>query len=262
MVQFRLPANSKVRPGKVWPEPNNASRTKRFRIYRWNPDEGNNPRLDVFTVDLGDCGPMVLDGLIKIKNEIDSTLTFRRSCREGVCGSCAMNIDGGNHLACIMPIDSIKGDVRIYPLNHQAVIKDLVVDLTLLFARSGLSSRGCKRIPRRPQIASDFSPSKSGRKSTGTGSASFAFAARPPARAGGGPGIAILARPFCSTPGAGSSRAVTKQLKNAWTPCMNSFRLYRCHTIMNCTETCPKGLKSRKGDRTHQEDDRGTQSLR
>ena len=135
MVQFRLPANSKVRPGKVWPEPNNASRTKRFRIYRWNPDEGNNPRLDVFTVDLGDCGPMVLDGLIKIKNEIDSTLTFRRSCREGVCGSCAMNIDGGNHLACIMPIDSIKGDVRIYPLNHQAVIKDLVVDLTLLFAQ-------------------------------------------------------------------------------------------------------------------------------
>ena len=71
MVQFRLPANSKVRPGKVWPEPNNASRTKRFRIYRWNPDEGNNPRLDVFTVDLGDCGPMVLDGLIKIKNEIE-----------------------------------------------------------------------------------------------------------------------------------------------------------------------------------------------
>ena len=133
--QFTLPANSKVRPGKVWPEPNNASHVKRFRIYRWDPDEGNNPRLDVFTLDLDKCGPMVLDALINIKNEIDSTLTFRRSCREGVCGSCAMSIDGRNYLACIVPIESIKGDVRIYPLNHQAVMKDLVVDLTPLFAQ-------------------------------------------------------------------------------------------------------------------------------
>jgi succinate dehydrogenase / fumarate reductase, iron-sulfur subunit len=78
---------------------------------------------------------MVLGALTKIKDEIGSTLTFRRSCREGVCDSCEMSIDGGNHLACIMPIESIKGDVRIYSLNHQAVIKDLLVDLTPLSAQ-------------------------------------------------------------------------------------------------------------------------------
>ena len=78
---------------------------------------------------------MVLDALIKIKNEIDTALTFRRSCREGVCGSCAMNIDGSNWLACTMPIDEIAGPVRIYPLNHMPVIKDLVVDLTHLYAQ-------------------------------------------------------------------------------------------------------------------------------
>jgi succinate dehydrogenase / fumarate reductase iron-sulfur subunit len=135
MPQFALPANSRVQAGRIWPAPIGASRTKRFRIYRWDPDEGGNPRLDVFTLDLDRCGPMALDALIKIKDEIDSTFTFRRSCREGVCGSCAMNIDGANHLACLTPIGSIKGDVRIYPLNHLAVIKDLVSDLTGVFAQ-------------------------------------------------------------------------------------------------------------------------------
>ena len=147
--------------GKVWPVSAGALRGKRFRIYRWNPDDGGTPQLDVFTLDLDQCGPMVLDALIKIKNEIDSTLTFRRSCREGVCGSCAMNIDGANHLACILPIDGIKGDVRIYPLNHLAVIKDLVVDLAPVLAQyptdrtmaadgNGTSARwGASSVPRR-----------------------------------------------------------------------------------------------------------------
>src|SRR5215211_1037227 len=135
MAEFSLPANSKVGAGKTWPAPPSPQRLRRFRIYRWNPEDGKNPVVDTYPVDLADCGPMVLDALIKIKNEIDTTLTFRRSCREGVCGSCAMNIDGVNTLACIKAIDEIKGDVRIYPLPHMPVIKDLVPDLNTIFAQ-------------------------------------------------------------------------------------------------------------------------------
>ncbi|MFH1558833.1 MAG: 2Fe-2S iron-sulfur cluster-binding protein, partial [Pseudomonadota bacterium] len=100
MVELSLPKNSQITKGKVWPKPASAKKVTEFHIYRWNPDDGRNPRLDTFYVDREDCGPMVLDGLIYIKNKIDPTLTFRRSCREGVCGSCAMNIGGTNTLAC------------------------------------------------------------------------------------------------------------------------------------------------------------------
>src|SRR3546814_9158336 len=99
MAEFTLPANSKVKGGKTWPVPDGGRNRKSFRIYRWNPDDDQNPRVDTYVVDLDDCGPMVLDALIKIKNEVDATLTFRRSCREGICGSCAMNIAGTNTLA-------------------------------------------------------------------------------------------------------------------------------------------------------------------
>src|SRR6516165_2709418 len=99
MVEFALPKNSRIGTGKVWSKPPNTARLQEFRIYRWNPDDGANPRLDTYFVDRDDCGPMILDALIWIKAKIDSTLTFRRSCREGVCGSCAMNIDGMNTLA-------------------------------------------------------------------------------------------------------------------------------------------------------------------
>ena len=135
MVEFSLPANSKVKDGKAWPAPDGAKRTKTFRIYRWSADDGENPRVDSYTVDLDDCGPMMLDALIKIKNEVDATLTFRRSCREGVCGSCAMNIDGTNTLACTSYIDDVDGDVKIYPLPHLPVVKDLVPDLSQFYAQ-------------------------------------------------------------------------------------------------------------------------------
>src|SRR5947207_9210534 len=135
MAEFSLPANSKIGAGRTWLAPPSQQRLRRFRVYRWNPEDGKNPVVDTYPIDLADCGPMVLDALIKIKNEIDTTLTFRRSCREGVCGSCAMNIDGTNTLACIKAIDEIKGDVRIYPLPHMPVVKDLVPDLTHVYAQ-------------------------------------------------------------------------------------------------------------------------------
>src|SRR5689334_24918039 len=135
MAEFTLPKNSKIKVGKTWPAPAGAKRTKKFRVYRWDPDTKENPRLDTYEIDLDACGPMVLDALIKIKNEVDTTLTFRRSCREGICGSCSMNIDGTNTLACLKPIAEVKGDVRIYPLPHMPVVKDLVPDLTHIYAQ-------------------------------------------------------------------------------------------------------------------------------
>ncbi len=126
--------------GKTWPAPQaangrKAKGTKEFKVYRYNPDVDENPRIDSYTVDLASCGPMVLDALIKIKNEIDPTLTFRRSCREGVCGSCAMNIAGGNTLACTKAITDVSGAVSIYPLPHMPVVKDLVPDMTNFYAQ-------------------------------------------------------------------------------------------------------------------------------
>src|ERR1700751_1160495 len=105
MVELTLPANSKVTQGKTFKAPAGAKRIKKFVVYRYDPDSGANPRTDTYEIDLDACGPMVLDAMIKIKNEVDPTLTFRRSCREGICGSCAMNIDGGNTLACLKPIE-------------------------------------------------------------------------------------------------------------------------------------------------------------
>ena len=113
MAEFRLPKNSVVKAGKHHLAPDNALSTKRFRVYRYDPDSGENPRTDTYDVDVEHCGPMVLDALIKIKSDQDATLAFRRSCREGICGSCAMNIDGTNTLACTKPIDEIKNAADI-----------------------------------------------------------------------------------------------------------------------------------------------------
>ncbi|MGB3740065.1 MAG: 2Fe-2S iron-sulfur cluster-binding protein, partial [Pontixanthobacter sp.] len=128
MATFTLPKNSKIRAKgnlhKV--DTANAGRVKSFKVYRYDPDTGDNPRYDTFEVDLDDCGPMVLDALFKIKNEIDPTLTFRRSCREGICGSCSMNMNGKNGLACTSAIEDMKGEIQITPLPHMDVVKDLV----------------------------------------------------------------------------------------------------------------------------------------
>ena len=136
MSEFTLPKNSKVGEGKEWKLAKPAARTKSFQIYRWDPEKNANPTMDTFHIDRDECGPMVLDALTKINDQIDPSLSFRRSCREGVCGSCAMNIDGKNHLACLTPMDSLKnGTSRITPLPHMPVLKDLIPDLTGLYAQ-------------------------------------------------------------------------------------------------------------------------------
>jgi len=150
LKRFPLPRNFGVSPksriltGRTWPAPAGAKSTKAFEIYRCDPDSGENPRLDRFEVDLDNCGAMVLDALIWIKDNVDSTLTFRRSCREGVCGSCAMNMDGTNWLACTRFISDLGSPARVYPLANMRIIKDLVPDLTHVFAQYAIALPGFK----------------------------------------------------------------------------------------------------------------------
>jgi succinate dehydrogenase / fumarate reductase iron-sulfur subunit len=245
MVAIRLESASRPRRGKIWPAPQGSTRLKRVQVYRWDPDVGGNPRLDVYQIDLDRCGPMVLDALIKIKNEIDPTLTFRRSCREGVCGSCSMSINGRNWLACIQPLADISGDVRVYPLNHQSVIKDLVIDQTHLLAQHRAVEPWLHTDTPQPDQERLQSPAERARID--------------------GYWECILC--FCCTSGCpswwwnGDRYLGPAVLLQAWRwiadsrdeatgrrldLLQDSFRLYRCHTIMNCTKTCPKGLNPAK----------------
>src|ERR1041385_9396945 len=151
MAEFTLPANSKIGAGKTHPPPANPRQPRRFRVYRWNPDDKQNPVVDTYSLDLAECGPMILDALIWIKNNIDPTLTFRRSCREGVCGSCAMNIDGVNTLACTRHMDEVKTPIKLYPLPHQPVVKDLVPDLKNFYAQYASIEPWLQTVTAQPQ---------------------------------------------------------------------------------------------------------------
>jgi succinate dehydrogenase / fumarate reductase iron-sulfur subunit len=245
MAEFSLPANSKVQPGKAWPAPSGAAKTKNFKIYRWDPDNGENPRVDTYTVDMGSCAPMVLDALIKIKNETDSTLTFRRSCREGVCGSCAMNIDGTNTLACTKAIDDVKGDVHIYPLPHMPVVKDLVPDLTQAYAQLRSVEPWLKSETPPPDRERLQTPEERA-KLDGLWECILCFSCTtscPSYWWNGdrylGPAVLLQAYRWIAD---SRDEATGERLDNLEDP----FRLYRCHTIMNCTKTCPKGLNPAK----------------
>ena len=198
MVEFALPKNSRVQKGKVHKAKPGAKQPRAFRIYRYDPDEQANPRVDTYEVDLAECGPMVLDALIKIKSEIDSTVTFRRSCREGICGSCSMSIDGENTLACTKAIEDIKGPVAIYPLPHMEVIRDLVVVSPVSGRSTNGPSPGCRRIPPIPR-RSVSSRLPTGRSWTACTSASCAPAAPRPAHRTGGTVTSIWGLRRCSS---------------------------------------------------------------
>ena len=245
MVEFNLPANSRVKDGKTWSAPAGATRIRNFKIYRYDPESGENPRLDTYPVDLGSCGPMVLDALIKIKNEMDPTLTFRRSCREGVCGSCAFNIDGTNTLACIKSIDDIKGDVKVYPLPHMPVVKDLVPDLSVPYAQYRSIS---------PWLQADTPPPAGERlqspeeraKLDGMWECILCFCCQtscPSYWWNGdrylGPAVLLQAYRWIAD---SRDEATGERLDDLNDP----FKLFRCHTIMNCTSTCPKHLNPGK----------------
>ena len=242
MATFTLPKNSRITEGKTFKAEPGATNVKTFKIYRWDPDADATPRLDTYEVDLGKCGPMVLDALIKIKNETDSTLTFRRSCREGICGSCSMNIDGLNTLACLKPIEDVTGDVRIYPLPHMPVVKDLVPDLSQIYAQLR-SIEPWLKSETPPPPDSERRQSKGERaKLDGLWECILCFCcstACPSYWWNGdrylGPAVLLQAYRWIAD---SRDEATGERLDHLEDP----FRLYRCHTIMNCARTCPKGL--------------------
>ncbi len=247
MAEFRLPANSIVKRGKVIKAPEGAKNIKEFIVYRYDPDSSQNPRTDTYEVDLDSCGPMVLDAIIKIKNEQDTTLTFRRSCREGICGSCAMNIDGGNTLACTKAIADIKGPVKIYPLPHLPVIKDLVPDLTNFYAQYSSIEPWLKTDSAPPSADRERLQSKEDREKLdgmyecilcaccSTSCPSYWWNGDRYL----GPAILMQAYRWIAD---SRDEAAGERLDALEDP----FKLYRCHTIMNCAKTCPKGLNPAK----------------
>src|SRR4029078_5252889 len=249
MVDFTLPKNSKVHKAKTWNPPSADAakdRWREYRVYRFDPDTGDNPRLDTYWVDMSECGPMSLDALLWIKNNIDATLTFRRSCREGVCGSCSMNIDGTNTLACIMHAEDARGQViAVYPLAHLPVIKDLVPDMTHCYAQHR---------PIEPWLKTDSpTPQKEWRQSPEDREkldglyecilCACCSTACPSYWWNGdrylGPAVLLQAERWIED---SRDERTGERLDDLEDP----FRLYRCHTVMNCTKACPKGLNPAK----------------
>ncbi|MFT5426565.1 MAG: succinate dehydrogenase / fumarate reductase iron-sulfur subunit [Gammaproteobacteria bacterium] len=246
MAEFTLPKNSKVGKGKTISAANGAKNKKVFRVYRWEPDSGDNPRMDTFEIDLDKCGPMVLDAIIYIKNELDTTLTFRRSCREGICGSCAMNIGGTNTLACTKAIEDLGGDINIYPLPHMSVVKDLVPDMTNFYAQYS-SIKPWMQTQSPPPPDRERLQSKEEREALdglyecilcaccSTSCPSYWWNSDRYL----GPATLLQAYRWIADSRDENTGERLDELEDP-------FRLYRCHTIMNCTNTCPKGLNPAK----------------
>ena len=242
MAKFSLPANSRVKRGRTYPAADGSQNNREFLVYRYDPTSAENPKLDSYQVDLDNCGPMVLDALIAIKGEIDPTLTFRRSCREGICGSCAMNIDGTNTLACLHSIDAVKGPVKIYPLPHMPVIKDLVPDMTNFYAQYASVKPWLEaRTP--PPPDRERLQSKEDQDRIDEPSACILCACCSTACPSYwwnsdrflGPAALLQAYRWIVD---SRDEATGERLDALEDP----FRLYRCHTILNCTDACPKDL--------------------
>ena len=245
MAEFTLPKNSKVHSGKHHSGVG-GGRTKRFKVYRYNPESGDNPSTDTYAVDIENCGPMVLDALIKIKNDMDSTVAFRRSCREGICGSCAMNIDGTNTLACTKAIDEVDGEVAIYPLPHLPVVRDLIPDLTTFYAQYASIKPWLQSESAPPPDRERLQSKEDREKLDGLYECILCACCStscPSYWWNGdrylGPAILLQAHRWLVD---SRDEHTGERLDDLEDP----YRLYRCHTIMNCTRTCPKGLNPAK----------------
>ena len=246
MVKFALPENSKIQKGKYYKDKTGSRNIKKVHVYRWSPEENRNPRIDTFEVDLENCGPKVLDILFKIKNEIDPTLAFRRSCAHGVCGSCAMNVDGKNTLSCIKAHNEINGDLNIYPLPHLKVLKDLIGDLTTLYKQYKSIEPWLKTGKTEKEKDEIYQSQKDRAKLDGyyecilcaccsTSCPSYWWNGDKYL----GPAVLLQAYRWIN-----DSRDEDKKKRLKYVA--DELKLYRCHTIMNCTNSCPKGLNPAK----------------
>jgi succinate dehydrogenase / fumarate reductase iron-sulfur subunit len=243
MAEFRLPPNSRIQQGRLHPAPAGATHT--LHIYRYDPDSSQRPRLDRFEVDLTGQS-MVLDALIHIKAVSDSSLTFRRSCREGICGSCAMNINGLNRLACTTSLHDLPREIKIYPLPHMPVIKDLVPDLTNFYAQYASVQPWLKTQSPAPPDSERLQSKEDQHKvdrpaecilcaCCSTSCPSYWWNSNRFL----GPAALLAAYRWVID---SRDEATGERLDALEDP----FRLYRCHTIMNCTDVCPKDLNPAK----------------
>ncbi len=247
LMKFSLPQNSRIVKGKTWHAAKETTSVRKFHVYRWDPDTADQPRIDTYEVDMDSCGPMLLHALIKIKDEIDPTLTFRRSCREGICGSCAMNINGANTLACTLNMSDLDdGDVTIYPLPHMDVVKDLVPDLEHFYAQYASIEPWLK-------AQSPAAPNKERLQSIedrkeldgmyecilcaccSTSCPSYWWNGERYL----GPALLLQAYRWLAD---SRDEATGERLDYL----DDLYRLFRCDTILNCTRACPKGLNPAK----------------
>lgn len=221
---------------------------KKFSIFRYNPQINKRPQMQTFEVDINSCGPMVLDVLIKIKDELDSTLSFRRSCREGICGSCAMNINGKNGLACLTEINKDFNEItEIHPLPNLYVVKDLVPDLTNFYNQYKSIDPWLKRKTKKKEGEKEFYQSIEDRKkldglyecilcaSCSTSCPSYWW--NPEYYLG--PATLMQAYRWISD---SRDEYTDERLMEI----NDTMKLYRCHGIMNCKVCCPKGLDPNK----------------
>ena len=247
MAKFTLPVDSIVKKGKQYKSPSkNKDSVKIFEIYRYNPDGSANPCTDTFELDLKECGPMVLDALIHIKNFIDTTITFRRSCREGICGSCSMNINGRNTLACTTSIDELPNKIKIYPLPHMKVVKDLVTDLTAFYEQYSSVEPWLKAKDPDSESKERLQSKVDREKLDGSDECILCACCStscPSYWWNGdkylGPAVLLQAYRWII-----DSR--DEERKERLKKVADELKLYRCHTIMNCTNACPKGLNPAK----------------
>ena len=210
-----------------------------FKIYRNN---GAKAKLDSFDVITSKCGPMVLDGLIHIKNDMDNSLAFRRSCREGICGSCAMNINGKNTLACLTPMTE---KVSIYPLPHMPVVKDLVCDMKQFYkqyaeikpwlhtSKTDTTTEHIQTIEERRKLDGMYECILCACCSTSCPSYwwnSDQYL---------GPAVLMQAYRWIEDSRDNNTKERMEFVDDA-------MKLYRCKSIMNCSNTCPKGLNPGK----------------
>jgi len=246
MVELLLPRNSKIQEGQTFKSKSLSDKfLKPIEIYRWDRSDDQNPRIDTFWVDYNEAGPMILDSLNYIKNELDSSLTFRKSCREGICGSCSMNINGTNTLACLKPLEKNNKKLKIFPLPHMHVIKDLVADLTEFYEQYKSIKPWLR--PAIKDKKKEMLQSPDDRKKLdglyecvlcaccSTSCPSYWWNSEKFL----GPAILLQAYRFIVDSRDRDKKERLEMLNDA-------FKLYRCHTIMNCTKTCPKNLNPAK----------------
>ena len=240
-MQISLPKNSKVQKGKYYKDKTGSKNIRKVNVYRWDPSSGENPRIDTYEVDMDNCPSKVLDVLNKIKNEIDPSLAYRRSCAHGVCGSCAMNMDGKNGLACTKAHSEIKGDINIYPLPHLKVLKDLIGDLNTLYKQYASVEPWLKTSIKNDNVENIQSINDRSKLDglyecimcacCSTSCPSYWWNSDKYL----GPAALLQAYRWIVDTRDDKKKERLKDLND-------SFKLYRCHTILNCTKSCPKDL--------------------